>query len=230
MLQSYMSPSFITRLGVFGDIHGEDHLLKRGLDFFASIELDHICAVGDIVDGHGDVEICCRLLAEANVVAIQGNHERWHLAGEMNHLPLKSPRLSDEAETYLSSLPKTVRFRTAHGDLLMGHGVGDDDLAVLKPTTEAYALQNIMALRDACLDPDLQFLLGGHTHERMVRQLVGVTAINAGTLMRGDDPCLLILDFNELTAQFLDAADPRNTLETVPIPLPPPPDVLAGAF
>ena len=112
----------------------------------------------------------------------------------------------------------------------MGHGVGDDDLAVLKPTTETYALQNIVALRDACLDPDLQFLLGGHTHERMVRQLVGITAINAGTLMRGDNPCLLVLDFKTLTAQFLDADDPQKTLESLPIPLPPPPDILAGAF
>ena len=225
-----MTDPYIERIGVFGDIHGEHITLERGIEFFAAEGIETLCAVGDIVDGHGDVEACCQLLQEAGVIAVRGNHERWHLAGEMNHLPLKTGRLSDGAESFLASLPSTFRFRSPHGDLLLGHGVGADDLAMLRPDTETYALQQILTLRDACLDPDLSFILGGHTHDRMVRALVGITAINAGTLMRGDDPCLLCLDLKNLRAEFLDAEDPSRTLESVPIPLPPPPDILAGAF
>ena len=79
--QDKMKP--LRRIGILGDIHCEDGRLAAALEFLQTQQLDLICAVGDIVDGPGDVNRTIDLLHEYQVIAVRGNHERWLFAGEI---------------------------------------------------------------------------------------------------------------------------------------------------
>ncbi|MFZ4735348.1 MAG: hypothetical protein ACOYM9_05365, partial [Bradymonadia bacterium] len=46
------------RLGLLGDIHAEDHRPTTALAVFREEGVGAILAVGDIVDGSGDVDRC----------------------------------------------------------------------------------------------------------------------------------------------------------------------------
>jgi predicted phosphodiesterase len=71
----------IRRFGAIGDVHAEDGLLRAALSHLESAGVDALLCVGDIVDGRGDVDACCTLLAEHGVLSVRGNHERWMLGG-----------------------------------------------------------------------------------------------------------------------------------------------------
>ncbi|WP_084555209.1 metallophosphoesterase family protein [[Phormidium ambiguum] IAM M-71] len=51
-------------IGVIGDIHAEDKLLEKAVNFLKSKNVEKIVCVGDIVDGLGDVNECCNTLAK----------------------------------------------------------------------------------------------------------------------------------------------------------------------
>ena len=148
----------------------------------------------------------------------------------MLDLPHKTQSLSPENRAFLTGLPQTRRFQTPAGELMLCHGVGSDDMAVLRSDTQGYGLQAIHPLRDLMLDPDLQFVVGGHTHDRMVRTFTGLTVINAGTLYREHSPCCLRLDFEALEAVYVTVDGTAEELDRLPIPVPPEPQPIQGAW
>lgn len=192
----------IRRLAAIGDIHCQDAALARVLAELGSIPTDAVFAVGDIVDGRGDADRSCDLLREAGVLAIAGNHERWLLGNELRSLPDATLRVEDRTRAFLETLPPTREVDTAAGKLFVGHGVGDDDMRVLKPDTRGYELQT--AIAEVRSRTDVRFFLGGHTHRRMVRALGPFVFFNAGTLLPDHDPCFLVIDFEARSARFYD--------------------------
>lgn len=73
----------LKRIAAIGDIHAEDARLERALAHMAAVEVDAILAVGDIVDGPGDVNRCCEMLQARGVHVVRGNHDRWLANNEM---------------------------------------------------------------------------------------------------------------------------------------------------
>ncbi len=197
----------LRRIGALGDVHTEDVAVERALEFFARRELDAVLCVGDIVDGLGDVERTVSLLREGSVVCVAGNHERWALSGSMRDLPEATATLSDDAREWLAALPASRRLATVAGGLLLCHGVGEDDMAFLKSDTKGYALQGLFELFDLMKDPSIAFMLGGHTHERLVRPFQDLVVLNAGTLHRGQSPGVVELDFETREAVFFDLGE-----------------------
>jgi predicted phosphodiesterase len=192
----------VRRVGAIGDIHCEDAALERALAMFAERGVDRVLAVGDILDGRGDADRCCRLLRDAGALVVRGNHERWFLRGEMRSLPDATLSVSGETRAFLEALAPTTEIDTSAGRLLLCHGVGDDDMAALRPDTSGYALQSIYdVLRPLLVRPDLRFVVGGHTHQRMVRRFEGLTFINAGTLHRDWEPGVALIDFAARTVE-----------------------------
>lgn len=53
------------RLGLIGDVHAEDERLAAALEVFAAERVDRALCTGDVVDGHGDIDRTCALLASA---------------------------------------------------------------------------------------------------------------------------------------------------------------------
>lgn len=213
--------SKLSRFGVVGDPHAEDQALQPCIDLLEAQQVDRILCVGDIADGPGDVEGCCRLLREHQVITVRGNHDRWLLAGQLRDLPdATDPRqVPALSRAFLEALPVTVKLETIHGPLLLCHGLGTNDMAQLRPDDEGYAIEANLELQELIRSQRYRYVVCGHTHRRMVRRFGGLTVINGGTLLRGHDPCLLLveLDRGRVRAFELDP-DGRSFAEEV-IPL-----------
>lgn len=216
-----MTGASVRRLGLVGDVHTEDALLELALDFLSAAGVDSLACTGDISDGGGDLDRSCALLAERGVITVRGNHDRWLLSGEHAGLPDATREPSEATRAFLANLPETVSLSTPRGVALLCHGVGADDMAVLRPDTRGYALQCIPTLRELMLDPEVSYMLAGHTHRTMVRKFVGVTVVNAGTLHRRYSPGFCLVDFEaEEVRHFLCSGGRVREAHTEPLPRP----------
>ena len=209
-------------MGVVGDVHCESETLGRALDALEELSVDVIVCVGDIVDGPGDADATLGVLEGRGVQCVAGNHERWLLAGEQRTLDNATQEINDASRTFIESLPRVRRYTTPNGNALLCHGVGDDDEAWLLPDTRGYALQDIPTLRELMVDEDVQFMLGGHTHERMVRVFQGLTVINAGTIHRNYEQTFMVVDFEAMRVAFYSAAEGTTGKLIEEVELPPP--------
>ncbi len=196
------------RVGLVGDVHAEDSFLEIALHFLQSHNVDAMLCTGDIADGPDDVNRCCELLQQFDVQVVRGNHDRWILANEMRHLPDANflVDLSNATRNYLENLPLTLQFETVAGELLLCHGLGFNDMARLTPDDSGYALEMNKELQQI-LRSRFRFVVGGHTHKRMVRKIGDVTFINAGTLLHNRSPCFALADFETREVQFCDFVD-----------------------
>jgi predicted phosphodiesterase len=184
------------RIGAIGDIHCEDLSLEAVLRFLQREVVERIVSVGDICDGPGDLARTIELLRSARVEAVAGNHERWLLSGQVRDLPDATPpgTLEPEIRAWLTALPRTRELDTPQGRLLLCHGLGEDDMAQVRPDDFGYALQVNDALWKLVRARRWRYVINGHSHQRMVRTFDGLTLINAGTLHRGHDPCFAVID------------------------------------
>lgn len=209
------------RLGLIGDVHAEDEALELVLDDFARRGVDAVLCVGDIADGPGDVNRCCALLQERGVVTVIGNHDRWLLSGERRDLTTatQAKALDARSRAFLDALPSTRAFTTPYGKLLLCHGVGDDDMAGVKPDHLRHDLERNDALKRVLAGPRFDWMVNGHTHRAMVRRVRHLTIINAGTLYRSDERRACLVDFPARTATFFEVL-PTGLMEHESVTLP----------
>lgn len=198
------------KLGLVGDIHAEDERLAAALAIFEREKVDQVLFVGDVVDGEGDVDRCCALLAASKAIGVRGNHDRWILEDRMRTLPRAQHKddLAPQSLALLSALPATRDVPTPRGLLLLCHGVGDDDMQRLRPDDEGYAIDSNLALASLLDAKRWAFVVGGHTHERMVRRFEDLVFVNAGTLAEGHAPCCSIFDVVNGRVAFFDLENP----------------------
>jgi predicted phosphodiesterase len=199
----------LTRAGIIGDVHTEVATLRRVLDHFARLSVSHILCTGDVPDGPQDasaVEACCELLQTHSVVTVSGNHDRWLQDGEMRDLrdATDPQELSKLALAFLGNLPATVEFESSLGSVLLCHGMGPDDMAGVQPFDHGLALASNAALQSVLRDERHPYVISGHTHRPMVRRLEALTIINAGTLLRDQNACCAVVDFDARRVQFYD--------------------------
>ncbi|HSS95827.1 MAG TPA: metallophosphoesterase family protein [Terriglobales bacterium] len=194
------------RVGVIGDIHCEDEALARVLHHFRTLQVDTILSVGDITDGLGDVNRACMLLREHNVFTVAGNHDRWTMMESMRTLPNATPKadLADEHHAWLQQLPKTITFKTPMGALLLCHGLGENDMAMVRSSHDGYAIEANLDLQTLIKSKRYRFIVNGHSHEPMVRTIKGVTFINGGTLDRHDRQVCTVVNFDKAEVDFYD--------------------------
>ncbi|HKU44925.1 MAG TPA: metallophosphoesterase family protein [Polyangiales bacterium] len=205
-----------TRAGVIGDIHTEVDALVWALAVLAAQHVECVLATGDIADGPQSGEgvmKACQLLREAGAHVVQGNHDRWMLDSTMRDFP-NATYLDDidrDTRDYLRGLPASLDVETRNGLLLLGHGLGTDDMATLYPYDRGPELTHNAALQALLKSGRYRYVLGGHTHRRMVRAIEDVTFINAGAIQETREPCCLVLDFERDVAQFYDLVEGRTT-------------------
>lgn len=192
----------IRRFAALGDIHAEDEHLAAALGHIRTLEHDAILAVGDIVDGRGDVDACVRLLRAHRVIAVRGNHDRWILGDQLRTLSHAHHRndLDDETVAWLGALPPTWTGESVAGTLLLCHGVGDDDMIRLRPDDDIATLAENEPLSRVRAS-GVQVMVCGHTHRPMVRTIFGLLVVNAGTLHHADNPSFVHVDLEAHTAQ-----------------------------
>lgn len=202
-----------TRMGVIGDIHTRADRLEWALHVLKQQEVECILATGDMVDGpHPEaVTRVCELLQQHHVTCVLGNHDRWLL--DKQHRDLTEATFPEDvsraARAFLQSLPPSVELETIHGRLLLGHGLGSNDMTCLYPYDRGPSLKNNTTLQAILSTERYRFVISGHTHLRMLREIAGVTFINAGALHYTREPCCLLLDFQHRQAQFFEHADDK---------------------
>lgn len=186
-----------TRIGLIGDVHAEHEALLRSLNFLESQQLDAILCTGDIADGSGDINRCCDLLQQHNVITVRGNHDRWLLNDKVRHIENAHSRteLTPENQAFLTALPTSLTFTTSLGQAMLCHGVVDNDLAKVWPGSERMPPERSKTL-DALLDAEqYHLLLNGHMHYRTLVYFEQLTLLNAGTLRNTHRPGFSTLDF-----------------------------------
>jgi predicted phosphodiesterase len=185
------------RVGLIGDIHAEDVLLERALDFLGERGVEMVASTGDVADGEGSVDRCCALLEDRRVVVVRGNHDRWFSKRTLRELPLATApeQVASRSDELLARLPETVDLQTVAGRALLCHGIGRNDMSRVTPDDFGYAIEANDDLQRLVREGTYRWVLNGHTHRRMVRHFGGLTLINAGTLAGDFDPCFLELDF-----------------------------------
>lgn len=205
-------------VGALGDIHGEDVRLEAVLSFLGG-RVERILAVGDIVDGPGDVHRCCQLLQEHEVDAVMGNHDRWLLDGTIRFEQSGPDQDTPLVRGFLEELPATRSYDTRAGRLMLCHGIGSNDMNRLTPDDYGYALETNDELQELLSRQDHRYVIGGHTHRPMVKDFGGVTVINVGTLLRDHDACFACIDFVGLELVFyrIDSEGLIQLTETHPI-------------
>jgi putative phosphoesterase len=192
----------LNRIGAIGDVHAEDQALAAALEFFEQQAVDRILCVGDLADGPGDLGRCCQLLRGHAVDVVRGNHDRWVLTDTMRELPDASPPPDAETRAYLESLPTTRDYQTAHGAVLLCHGLGDDDMSGVGPDDFGYGLEANQPLQELLAARRYRFVINGHTHKPMARCFGDITIINVGTLFRDHQPSIAVIDFDALQVTF----------------------------
>lgn len=197
------------RVGVIGDVHTEDVLLERAVAHLKQSHVDSLWCVGDIVDGPNrevHVDRCCAILQRESVLTVCGNHDRWAAEGEQRDLDGATLHgdLAEATQEFLNQLPQTLVFDTPAGRALLCHGLEGNDMASVKPFDRGTALSENDALQAMLSPRQYDFVINGHTHQRMVRALGGLTVINAGTLHRDHQPGFLIVDFAERAVELYD--------------------------
>jgi predicted phosphodiesterase len=203
----------IRRAGVIGDVHAEHERLDRALEFFAGQGVDVILCTGDLADGSGSVDVCCDLLRQSGAVTVAGNHDRWLLNDQVRHIDGAHQRseISPESISYIESLSQTETLDTPDGELLLCHGVADNDLRKVWPGTERMPIERSHELDTLVDQGQLRYIVNGHLHYRVIIDFQELTLINAGTLVGRHRPGVSIIDFetHTVSAFEVDAANER---------------------
>jgi putative phosphoesterase len=190
----------VVRVGLIGDVHGAESALSLALSFLeAQSGLDAILCTGDLPSREGAAlaatVACCQMLAAAKAVTIRGNHDRWHVESKLEYYP-------KDVAAFLSALPPSQRFVTPLGEVLLCHGIGDDDMnGIYRETGRAHRDQwlheiGLQKLSWFVQSTSYRLLLCGHTHLRLAEQHGEAFLINAGTLLADKEtPTVSIIDF-----------------------------------
>jgi predicted phosphodiesterase len=205
------------QIAVIGDVHAEDELLKLALTKLHDLGVQQLLCVGDIVDGPGNVDRCCELLRQNDVITVRGNHDNWMLGGILRSLRQATLRedLSSESLDYLESLPPVRSVSKWLPGALLCHGLGPNEMASVLPDDFGYALEVKGELHDLIADPGVQIVLNGHTHRRMVRHFQGVTIINAGSLVFSQEPGIVLIDPQSGNVSWLSLQEAERNATSV---------------
>ena len=212
-----MSDHSIQTLGVVGDVHAEHQRLEVALNLFARQRVDAVICTGDLADGPGNVDTCCDLLREAQVTTVAGNHDRWLLDDRVREIEDAHHRsdLKESSEAFLSALGKTVSLTTCAGELLLCHGVGDNDLRKVWPGTERMPIERSHELDSIILSNRHRYVINGHLHYRVVVDFDALTLNNAGTLCERHRPGVSIIDFAQHTVTAFELDDASGGAQRV---------------
>lgn len=200
----------VRRLGLIGDVHAEHRRLDAALEHLLGSGVDAVCCTGDVADGAGDVDACCKLLAAADVLCVAGNHDRWLLADRMRNVPYahRLCELSPFSCDFIESLPPTRTIATKLGDALLCHGVGENDMRKVWPGTVRMPIERSPEL-DALIDlGQTRFVINGHLHYRVIVNFEQLALLNAGTLKGEHRPGVSVVDFDtQVVSAFEFGAD-----------------------
>ena len=207
----------VRRLGVIGDLHGEDRRLAGVLEWFFGQQVDALVCTGDIADGRGCINRSCELLRQGAVHTVAGNHDRWLLSDKVRHVmdAHSKDELTDDNLMYVAELKRQRSLETTNGTLLLCHGAAEDDMARIWPGRTPGEEKRSKALDEVIESQRFSYVINGHMHFRVLIDFVGMTLLNAGTL-RGDHAGVSMIDFEGdqiSTFSIADSGPPKQIMQ-----------------
>lgn len=196
----------LSRFAFIGDVHTEHEYLEKAIEFSFGQGVDTVLCTGDIPDGYGNADRCCEILGGTNIFTVSGNHERWLLEGvklnfsDGTHLD----DLSADSVAFLRSLPRTIRFDSIAGPVLLCHGLYDNDMGKANFDDPEYILDQNHELAVLLESTDARIILNGHTHRFQVGYFRSRCFVNAGTIYRNSGPQFHIMDLEQKCIESYD--------------------------
>lgn len=218
------SPTY-NRIGLIGDVHAQDQRLVSAIDTLLNAGAEVLLCTGDLCDGDGDLARCCELIREHNILCVRGNHDRWLLNDRVRHVEHAHLRkdLCPVSLATLQALPTQRSILTSAGELLLCHGVLDNDLGKIWPGSERMPPETDANLDELIDTQQYRWMVNGHMHYRVLLDFPTLTLINAGTLNPRHRPGVSLLDManNEIQVFEFDSPEANSTqlnyLKTVPL-------------
>jgi len=158
------------RLGIVSDIHSNAAGLRQALDLMG--EVDELLCLGDCIFEYRFSNEVVALLQQRDAMVIQGNHEEvfFSAAGVRAR---ERDGVDRSLLQYLAGQPSRRLLRYGDKTVLMVHSTP------WEPRGEYVFPHSPMLARFAEAEAD--FVLYGHTHTQVVRQIGRVLVINPGS-------------------------------------------------
>ena len=109
----------------------------------------------------------------------------------------------DGADALSINGANVLAFESTLGSVLLCHGLGSDDMARVGIDDYGYALEANDALQGLRASSH-ELVLCGHTHHAHLHTFAELRLLNAGTLVRDQHPCFVLLDFDAPNAGIYD--------------------------
>lgn len=172
----------------FSDIHGNSYAFEEFLKQSKELEIDQYVFLGDVFGYYyGQNQIIDALRSMKNVYAVKGNHDQYYLelystAKNEDQLVKKygnsydgiKNRISSENRKYMERLPEYGVIHAEQKTIGIVHGSLKNPLhGRIYPDTELVENDGYGAY---------DYVIHGHTHYRMIRQIGSTTIINPGSI------------------------------------------------
>lgn len=176
------------KLGLLGDIHGNADALSAVLAAAKELGVEHLLVTGDLVGYYFSPAKVLELLAPWSRYVVRGNHEDMLSESFSNPKSLDSIRnrygsgiqvaleqLSESQLNELCSLPHPLQLDLDGCRILLCHGAPWDVGQYVYPD----AKQDLL---NRCIEPEVDFVITGHTHYSMERHIGDVQIVNPGSV------------------------------------------------
>lgn len=178
------------RIIIFSDIHGNQYAFNTFLDKIKNESYDLLVFCGDVFGYYyGQNEIIEKLSLLPKIIAVKGNHDVYALnlykdSNETDFYVEKYGRTYENIRNkikkssidYIHNLPSTVLTKWCDKKVLICHGTPELPLeGRLYPEDE---------IPESAIDSykKYDYIILGHTHFKMVKQIGNTKIINAGSL------------------------------------------------
>jgi len=176
------------RIAILSDIHGNAFALKAVLSAARKKSVDKLIISGDFIGYYFWPKEVFNLLDGWDLVAVRGNHDQMLVRAKTDEsylvkkckkygsgLSIAIEQLSKKQIAWLVGLPDLFEYDTEDGKILICHGSPWDNYEYVYPDANNISLDRYKKL-------NVKWVIQGHTHYSMHKELGDVTLINPGSV------------------------------------------------
>ena len=176
------------KLALLGDIHGNADALRAVLVSAQSMEVEHLLVTGDLVGYYFSPRDVLELLAPWSRYVVRGNHEDMLASARIDRevadsiykrygsgIQLALEQLTPKQVDELCNLPHPLALNMDGCRILLCHGAPWEVDQYIYPNASP-------ELMGRCREPDVDFIVLGHTHYPMVKEVGSAKIINPGSV------------------------------------------------
>lgn len=176
------------KLALLGDVHGNADALSAVLVAAQEMGVEHLLVTGDLVGYYFAPAKVLELLAPWSRHVVRGNHEDMLAASRKDRVTLESimnrygsgillalEQLSESQLNEVCSLPHSLQLDMDGCRILLCHGTPWNVDQYVYPDATQGLLQR-------CIEPGVDFVVLGHTHYSMERQIGSAQIVNPGSV------------------------------------------------